>query len=611
MESTAVFNGLNGQTVTRQSLIDLLELAKKENQTEIIYRISSILNDHNDDKFKIDVIEYKEGLTGAKHTGSYKLALDDCGRLKKGWKFENGKVVKVTSPEKKPASKPASKPAVKQTPAKASLKDKILKLKNKYNFKSFIPNATVALNGSILLDGHTVISEEEILLFENDQFSGLNAAAKDVEQIINELILDKIKNGEKLPAWKQSWAAKGDVLAQNFETKKEYTGSNSIILNVLLGSLMTTPYYLTSTQMEKLGGRIKKGAKSIPLVYYNFVYSLKDFSKNEAAEKALIDKVKGYEVKRKGKPTIVLNQNNYAGQVLTEKEIEFLKLDRNEYLGRGFLRYYRVFNIADTTGIDYEVPTPDTKTEVERIAIAEEIVKGYKDSPPIVLNKKEAVYKVDKDEIGIPDISQFDPKEEYYSTLFHEMIHSTMSKNRLNRIEHYEGKDQQAQYAFEELIAELGASYLCGLSGIINVTYVNQSSYLQGWHEKLQKYTEQYSDFFIYATKEAQKAVDYILKGYNEAKEKNEAPGNKPTENNDKATAIAKAKAKALILKLKLKVKAANQTEKTYEKVFYVEFLDSKNGYKKTKKEFAWYDEAWAFVQKTFDKPNPDLINQY
>jgi len=528
MKTTQLFNALNGAIATRNELQEIVDVAKNENNIDVIFRISKALNDNpDDDKFEITNTPINSNrLNAPRHTGSYKEALDECGRLKKGWKFTNGKVVKVSD---------------NLTKKESELKKEILLLKVKYNFS--IPKITRGLNGVFLADGHEILTEDETF-YEPE--TGLNASAKEVEQIVNELILEKIKTGEKLPAWKQSWAVKTSVLAQNFETKKEYSGSNAIILNVLLGSMMPTPYYLTATQIDKMGGSIKKGSKSVPLVYYNFVHYIKDFSNNKELESQLLKKINGYEIKRKNKPTITINASNYANLQVTDNEIEYLGLDRNEYLSKGFLRYYRVFNIADTTGIEYDLPKHKEKTEVERIAIAEKIIKGFKDSPPIVQGK-DATYNQTRDVITVPDIADFSPKEEYYTTLFHEMIHSTMHEKRLNRIEKYKGKDKDSEYAFEELIAELGACYLAGVSGIINVVYMNSASYLKNWHEKLQKYTETYSDFFVFATKEAQKAVDYILQGFNDSN------NDHSKQFSDKEKALAKAKGLKLKLKLKLK----------------------------------------------------------
>lgn len=543
--SNQKFHALNGvNNIPRSEIETIVDLAKQENNAEVIYRLSKVLRNNPDAKtFNMTIAKYPAtGLNGAQHTGDYKEALDNCGRLRPGYRFMGGKVVKVAKKVKLKEQGTRSQ--------KNPLKVKIIALKSKYNIGSHdaFPKVKKGLKGVMLADGYTVMQPDEAKLYENDEiFTGLHASAKDVESIVNELILEKIKTGAELPAWKQSWASKTNILAQNFETKKEYTGSNAMILNVLLGSIMPTPYYLTATQIEKMKGQIKKGAKSVPLVYYNFIYSLKDLSNNPEAESELLNKINGYEVKRKNAKSIVLSKDNYAGVVLTESEISFLGLEKSEYISKGFLRYYRVFNIADTTGIPYELPTVKPKSEAQRIELAEKIIAGFKDMPKLVKDK-EAVYKLNTDVIGIPDISDFDPIEEYYTTLFHEMIHSTMNEKRLNRLEKYKGKDKDAQYAFEELIAELGASYLAGICGILNVVHLNSAAYLKGWHEKLQKMTENYSDFFVFATKEAQKAVDYILQGFEDAKPE------LPKENySEKEKAAAKAKALKLKLKLKLK----------------------------------------------------------
>lgn len=381
---------------------------------------------------------------------------------------------------------------------------------------------------------------------------GLNAAAKDVEAIVHELILEKIKTGEELPPWKQSWANKADIPAQNFVTRTPYSGSNSVILNVLLGATMPTPYYVTFNQVKQLGGKVKEGAKSVPLVYYNFIYSLKNFENQPGKEAALLQKVSGKVIKRKGKKDVIISKGNYTSISLTENEIKRFGLDSDEYISKGFLRYYRVFNIADTTGIEYEVPKGHHKTKKEKIATAEAIIKSFRDKPEILNDEEKAYYKIKEDKVWLPKIESFDSPEEYYSTLFHELIHSTLHESRVNRMKNYEKKESKAQYAFEELIAELGASYLCGLSGILEVTHINQASYLKGWYEKLKKLTDENTDFFVFATREAQKAVDYIIKDFDpDAKHGGSDSG--------KYDAKAKAQAKAKALKLKIKLKLKNQ----------------------------------------------------
>ncbi|CEN54306.1 MuF-C-terminal domain-containing protein [Capnocytophaga canis] len=114
MTSIELFNGLNGKTVSRNYLEEILQQAKAENQTAIVYRLSKVLNDNPKYKrFEMTIQSYPhaKGLAGIQHAGDYREALDDCGRLRKGWKFVKGNVVKVEKKEKKEVSKPKKQEA--------------------------------------------------------------------------------------------------------------------------------------------------------------------------------------------------------------------------------------------------------------------------------------------------------------------------------------------------------------------------------------------------------------------------------------------------------------------------------------------------------------------
>ena len=96
------FIALHNHTVSRDEIQTVITLAKEQNNTEVIYRLSKILNDHPDStRFNINIINYPQettqqvALAGTRHSGDYREALDECGRLKKGWHFIDGKVVKV------------------------------------------------------------------------------------------------------------------------------------------------------------------------------------------------------------------------------------------------------------------------------------------------------------------------------------------------------------------------------------------------------------------------------------------------------------------------------------------------------------------------------------
>ena len=109
------FLALHNRTVTRTEIEAVIQAAKEQQNTAVIYRLSRILNAHpSTNSFVINIRQYAEtqGLSGAQHTGDYKEALDNCGRLKKGWKFSNGQVVKVTPKAKKTPDTPTATMAV-------------------------------------------------------------------------------------------------------------------------------------------------------------------------------------------------------------------------------------------------------------------------------------------------------------------------------------------------------------------------------------------------------------------------------------------------------------------------------------------------------------------
>ena len=116
MTALEAFNALNNREVSRKEVEQVLTQAKAENNTAIIYRLSQALNNSPEaTHFEITITQYDSaaGLSGVQHTGDYREALDDCGRLRKGWKFVKGNVVKVEEKPKKEA-----KPKKEKAPQK-------------------------------------------------------------------------------------------------------------------------------------------------------------------------------------------------------------------------------------------------------------------------------------------------------------------------------------------------------------------------------------------------------------------------------------------------------------------------------------------------------------
>jgi antirestriction protein ArdC len=166
------------------------------------------------------------------------------------------------------------------------------------------------------------------------------------------------------------------------------------------------------------------------------------------------------------------------------------------------LRYYTVFNVEQCDGIK----APGSDKVNNPIEECERIVAGMPNSPAMVQDAR-AWYRPANDTVGIPSRQAFGSAEEYYSTLFHELTHSTGHPLRIGR----EGIEMlntfgSESYSKEELIAEMGAAMLAGIAGIERRTLANSAAYLQSWIEVLKSD----SRMVVFAASQAQKAADYI-----------------------------------------------------------------------------------------------------
>jgi antirestriction protein ArdC len=170
----------------------------------------------------------------------------------------------------------------------------------------------------------------------------------------------------------------------------------------------------------------------------------------------------------------------------------------NEY---SLLKTYLVWNIDQTAGIPEKALPDNHQNET-----CEGIIRNMPDKPAI-LSGESPCYIPSRDVIRIPDISLFKDSASYFAVLYHEAIHSTGHTKRLNRLDmnhHTFGSDQ---YSREELVAEIGASFLCNLTGIENKTTIeNANAYLASWLKVLKNDKK----MIVTAAASAQKAVDYI-----------------------------------------------------------------------------------------------------
>lgn len=212
-----------------------------------------------------------------------------------------------------------------------------------------------------------------------------------------------------------------------------------------------------------------------------------------------------------------------------EKEVTNRKGEtKTKKVGIPLLRHHFVFNADDGEGITIDLPKllpPGAISEAYRIEACDAVYPTYTNAPDVVhRDPARAFYSPLFDYVNMPRPPAFDCPEAYYCVLFHELVHSTGHRDRLNRAElaqsdGFGGK----RYAKKELTADIGACYLAGscgldltdprLGGIPLLT--NAAAYLQHWLTVLKGD----KTLIFRASGQAQKAVDYVLNGVNEGVE--------------------------------------------------------------------------------------------
>jgi len=246
-------------------------------------------------------------------------------------------------------------------------------------------------------------------------------------------------------------------MPQNLVSRRPYRGVNVFLLHAMA---YQSPYWLTFRQAQELGGNVRKGEKACPVVFWKW-----------------LDVDEGGPDKRRVP----------------------------------FLRYYSVFNVAQCDNV--EAPAVEGAGRPHSpIETAEQIVAAMPKRPVIQHKWPRAFYSPDADYVGIPEPGLFDRPEYYYSVLFHELTHATGHESRLNR-KGVAGSDGlwsafgSQPYCKEELVAEMGAAFLCGHAGIVERTLDNSAAYVASWLARLKDDVR----LVVQAAAQAQKAADFIL----------------------------------------------------------------------------------------------------
>ena len=271
-----------------------------------------------------------------------------------------------------------------------------------------------------------------------------------VYQSVTDSIISELEKGA-IP-WVKPWRA-DSTADRNVINNKPYQGINRLILG--MASMIKNydaPIWGSFQQFQQLGYNIKKGEKGTQIVFY--------------------------------KP------------VSTQKELPDGTIENNGY---SVLKAYWIFNIAQTDAPITKIAPEDLKP-FNTISECENTISK---SGAIIQHGGDGAFFVPSlDKINLPNKTAFNSESDYYATAFHELVHWSGAKHRLDR--DLSGKYGNPSYAFEELIAEIGAAYLCAdhrLQGELR-----HAGYIQSWLKALRDDNKAIFKAAAYA----QKAADYI-----------------------------------------------------------------------------------------------------
>ncbi|MBS1701406.1 MAG: DUF1738 domain-containing protein [Armatimonadetes bacterium] len=273
-------------------------------------------------------------------------------------------------------------------------------------------------------------------------------------EIVTLKIIESLNRG--VVPWKKPWHD-SSKMPVNLVSNKPYRGVNPWLLSA---GKFADHRWLTFKQAQEIGATVRTGEKSTMVVFWKF-----------------------------------------PEQKMKETEEE-LKVQTP------VLRYYNVFNVEQIDGLSLpDEPEQHRLSDADRIGRAELFIDSMPNPPAIEERGTEAWYLPSRDLVRIPQLSSFDSIDSFYATKFHELVHSTGHKDRLNRsgvmVSIHFGSEE---YSREELVAELGSAYCCSLLGLDGSHLEDSASYIDGWLKSLKADPKA----IVIASAQAQKAADYI-----------------------------------------------------------------------------------------------------
>ena len=278
---------------------------------------------------------------------------------------------------------------------------------------------------------------------------------KDLYAEVTARMVDALETG--LVPWRKPWTLMG--AHRNLTSGREYRGINVFLtaLSAMRGGY-SYPLWVTMKQANRLGGRVRAGQRGTLVVFWQ-------------------------------------------PQVYTRKKDDGETEEQRRLV---FKRYY-VWNVEQVDGL--VLPEISKGAGAASHDGAEALWEAYADKPGVFHGGGAAFYSPALDAIQMPHRATFESTAAYYQVLFHEAIHSTGAKQRLDRSTLTQaGRFGDANYSQEELVAEMGGAMLLARSGM-EPSYANSAAYLRGWLKALNDDKR----LVVVAAQQAEKAARYVL----------------------------------------------------------------------------------------------------
>lgn len=329
-----------------------------------------------------------------------------------------------------------------------------------------------------------------------------NSGDKAIDKFCS-LMIEHMKS-MKASDWRQGWTnGKGTMLGmpQNL-SGRNYSGTNSFFLQMDTAmNAYRTPVYMTFMQAQKENIRIKKGAQSMPVIYWDL--NIKDERGKRVAESDYKQMSRGEQAKCEVRPFL------RAFSVFNVDQTNLEEVNKEKY--DAIVDRFKGPQLRDTQGM-YENRALDRMFERQEWICRvqnDRIVDGAYYSPArdmVIIPMKEQ-FNIGKNAEEI-----FKDGMEYYSSALHEMTHSTGTTNRLNRDKG--AKFGDAKYDKEELVAELTAAMVGNTLGFDKRILNNNAAYMDGWINALREEPK----FIVSVMSDVNKASKMILEKIDEQK---------------------------------------------------------------------------------------------